>query len=66
MPDNNKQIPKIAICKSSKLYDLNNMLEVEPKLRNVPYSRMAATKNFQMFLSPLIIYQVLESVVFYC
>ena len=42
------------------------MLEVDPKLKNVPYRRMAAVKNFQMFLSPFMIYQVFVRVVFSC
>lgn len=42
------------------------MLEVDPKLKNVPYIRMDAIKNFQMFLSPFIISHVFVKVVFYC
>ena len=42
------------------------MFDVDPKLKKVPYNRMAAVKNFQMFLSSLMIYHVFDKVVFSC
>ncbi len=56
----------MAIWMSSKLYDLKSMLEVEPKLKNVPYSKTEAARNLQMFLSDLMISHVFNNVVFYC
>lgn len=65
-PETRRQTPKIAIWVSSKPYGLKSMFDVEPKLKNVPYNKIAAVKNLQIFLSPLMIYHVFDRVVFYC
>lgn len=42
------------------------MFDVDPKLKKVPYIKIADMKNFQIFLSSLMISHVFDNVVFYC